>query len=89
MAKTKGAQIDQWWKDAIRRVAAKEHDGDPEKRKKLTIVAHKLFDLAMDGDVSAMKEIGDRLDGRPRQAVAGDPEAPLKVEFTWAQPSKG
>lgn len=78
-----GAQADQWWKDAIRRVAAEETDGpDGKKIRKLRLVATKLFEAALDGDVVAMKEIGDRLDGRPRQQVnhGGDEKNPIRVQ---------
>ena len=73
----KGAQADQLWRDALRIVAAEDTEVDGKKQKKLRRVASKLFDMAMNGDAQAAKEIGDRLDGRPRQVVAGDPEAPL------------
>ena len=75
----KGAQADQLWRDALRIVAAEQDEVDGKKVKKLRRVASKLFELAIDGDTQAAKEIGDRLDGRPRQVVAGDPEAPLHV----------
>lgn len=78
----KGAQADQWWKDAIRLVAAEETTGDDGvKVKKLRRVAAKLFDAAMDGDVAAMKEIGDRLDGRPRQQVDMSHEGGVTVNI--------
>jgi len=32
-------------------------------------VAEKLFDLAVAGEIAAIKEIFDRLEGRPRQAI--------------------
>lgn len=75
----KGAQADQLWRDALRIVAAEEIEVEGKKQKKLRRVASKLFDAAMDGDTAAAREIGDRLDGRPRQVVAGDPENPLAV----------
>jgi Family of unknown function (DUF5681) len=39
------------------------------KKIKLRAVAEKLFDLAMGGDVSAIREIGDRLDGKALASV--------------------
>lgn len=69
------------WRDAImravkRRIAGK---GSPQA---LEVLADKVVELGLDGDVSALKEIGDRLDGRPVQAQAhsGDGEgAPIPV----------
>jgi len=38
-----------------------------------------LIAKAMEGDVSAFKEIADRVDGKVPQAVQGDAEAPLVI----------
>jgi hypothetical protein len=48
--------------------------------KKLNLVAEKLVDLAVEGDIQAIKEIGDRVDGKASQVLAGDPESPLQIE---------
>ena len=63
------------WIAALNRSIAQD-DG-----KRLRAAAEKLLDLAVEGDVSALKELGDRLDGKPAQSVtlAGDPENPLHV----------
>ena len=47
-------------------------------RKKLARLADRCVEAALGGDMTAMKEIGDRLDGKPRQSmdmttVAGKP----------------
>lgn len=47
------------WASTIRR-AIVQSDG-----KKLREIADKLIELAASGDLQAMKEIGDRLDGKP------------------------
>jgi len=41
----------------------------------------KLKEMALAGDMSAMRELFDRLDGKPAQAVtvAGDSENPLAI----------
>lgn len=79
MARTKGATADKLWGDAIRLVAASDTMLDGQKVKRLRKVAHKLFDLAEQGDMQAVKEIGDRMDGRPRQSteVSGPNGQPL------------
>jgi hypothetical protein len=43
-----------------------------EGKDKLRAVADKLVELAIDGDMQAIKEIADRLDGKPAQAIVGD-----------------
>lgn len=52
------------------RVAIKEAHADGGD--KLRKVADALVDKAMTGDVPAIKEIADRLDGKSLQAVDGD-----------------
>lgn len=54
-------------------IAIKEaHD---EGRDKLRAVADALVAKAIAGDVPAMKEIADRLDGKVPQALVGDDDA--------------
>jgi hypothetical protein len=60
-----GSQNDKPWREAIMR-AVNEADGD---EKKLHRIARALVTQAVSGDVSAIKEIGDRLDGKPRQEI--------------------
>jgi len=69
----KGAKSDKEWRDAIRRAVHEQRtvdeDGKPAKRKALFLLARKTVDEALNGNMVAVKEIGDRLDGRPAQAV--------------------
>ncbi len=43
------------------------------------MIADKCADEAMGGESWAVREIGDRLDGKPAQAIAikGDPDSPV------------
>ena len=61
------------WAETIRR-AIVQSDGE-----KLRRIAEKLIAMAEEGDLQAMKEIGDRLDGKPAQAVdlGSDPDRPV------------
>ena len=49
---------------------------------KLHRVANALYEKAAEGDVSAIKELGDRLDGKSMQEnmVTGDGDNPLTVK---------
>lgn len=64
-AGNKNASHDKPWSNALRR-ALLEGNG-----KKLRAVADQLVAKAESGDVQAIKEIGDRLDGRPAQTIQG------------------
>lgn len=52
-----------------------------ERRQALDELADKLIDLVAAGDLGALKEFGDRLDGKPAQVVIGDEdEAPIQLK---------
>jgi len=48
---------------------------------KLRRIAERLIDKAADGDIAAMKELGDRLDGKAAQAIALTGEDGGSVKF--------
>lgn len=62
------------WRDAVERYAAQ----NPEK---LAKIAEKVFAMALDGDMMAVKEIGDRLDGKPVQQVDIGEHASMTEEY--------
>lgn len=75
------------WAEAIRRAMARaEADGN---YKSLNALADRLLEKAAEGDMAALKELGDRLDGRPAQAIVGDAEQPIAHTLTWMTPPKG
>lgn len=56
------------WAEAI--TAAVQKEVDPATgRRKLHAICDKLIAMAEEGDIQAMKEIGDRLDGKATQAL--------------------
>jgi hypothetical protein len=63
---------DKPFRDALR-LEINRKDAD-----KLRRVARALIEKAMDGDVQAIKEVADRLDGRVPQLVGGDRENPVQ-----------
>ena len=78
MANPRGQQRDKPFRDALRLAVADAED-NPRKLRKL---AEALYDKAETGDVQAIKEIADRLDGKPAQAIiGGDEDDPaIKIE---------
>lgn len=72
----KNATKNKVWEDTLRRALLAE-DGV-----KLRSIAEKLIERAEAGDVSALKEIGDRLDGKPAQQIqlSGDEDNPVRFE---------
>jgi len=65
MARPRGVWSDKAFRDALRRVVS-ERDKETGA-KKLDLLAHRLVHNGLGGDVSALKEIADRLDGKPNQ----------------------
>jgi len=62
------------WTDAIKRALARRAD---DKGRDINRLADTLLDRCLEGDLSALKELGDRLEGKPAQAIiGGDSDAP-------------
>lgn len=67
MAGKSGEKI---WADAVRRAVNRRMSGKDGKPKKLEALADALVTAALNQDITALREIGDRLDGKPTQGVA-------------------
>ena len=65
--------------DALNRAIAQDD------AKRVRQAAEQLLDLAAAGEQWAVKELIDRLDGKPAQAIVGDPDNPLNHVFGWKQ----
>jgi len=61
------------------RVAVKESQGD---KSKLRVIAEKLVAEAMDGNIRAIREVADRLDGKPSQSHQLSGEGGGAIEFS-------
>ena len=61
------------WGKTIKKLAIQED------YKRIHKVAEALFRKAEDGDIAAIKELGDRLDGKASQEITGDSDAPITV----------
>lgn len=57
-----------WWANTLKRALAQQN-GDV-----IRDLAEKLIEKAREGDVAALREIGDRVDGKPKQEteLSGD-----------------
>ncbi len=61
------------WRDAINKALAQDKGA-------LERVAKKLIAKAEEGDVSAIKEFGDRIDGKVVQGIEGADGGPLVIQ---------
>lgn len=67
----KGPKSDKIWRQAL--MLAVNRVSKDGKTKHLDILANRLVLKAAEGDVSALREIGDRIDGKPvQQITAGE-----------------
>ena len=73
---------DKPFRDALRQVLLEAG----ESRVKLKHIALALLEKGGEGDVAAIKEIGDRLDGRVPQAIENGEGGAFVL--TWLAPSK-
>jgi hypothetical protein len=72
----RGRKPDKLARDALILALMREaEDGEGIPTKRLNLIAFKLVERAEAGDLSAIKEIFDRVDGRATQPV-GDDDAP-------------
>ncbi len=68
----KGYKSDKQWRDAIQLAVHRlASDG---KTKHLDLLAMRLVKAGAEGDVAALREIGDRLDGKPIATTEIGPE---------------
>lgn len=74
----KNATKNRPWAEAINRALLSE-DG-----KKLRALADKIIDKALEGDVQALKEVGDRMDGKPAQALEHSGDLIVRINQTDA-----
>lgn len=73
---------------AIRAALAERDDGPDGAHTRLDRVAQTLVGLAVDGNMAAIKEISDRLDGKAgalqaQGAPSATPKGPIEVRVKW------
>lgn len=68
------------WAAALNR--ALERRSLAEKKAGLDELADALIDSCLEGNLAALQELGNRLDGKPAQSltVGGDPDQPLEIQ---------
>ena len=77
------------WRNAIKAITSQKMSR-LDKRTKLEAVAAKLVEMALDGDIAAIKEIGQRLDGMAHQSVSLDANSldrSIAVNLSFVKPA--
>jgi hypothetical protein len=82
------------WQAAIERALERRASGQPRPTDVSALIAG--YDMAADEfvtrlfedkDLGYFKELGDRSDGKPKQTIAGDEDAPLEMRIGWKKHS--
>lgn len=78
------------WTAAVERALSARSALD--RKDALEACANALIDKAMEGDMTALKELGDRLEGKPAQAVSlsgpDGGEIPLSLAVKFVSPGE-
>ena len=61
------------WGKVVRKLAVQED------YKRIHNVAEALFRKAEEGDIAAIRELGDRIDGKSEQTISGDSDQPITI----------
>src|SRR5262245_18536067 len=79
---SRGQQRDKPFRDALRmEIAAAQDDSDSRSLRR---IARQLLGVAASGDVQAIKEVADRLDGKVPQGIGGAAElGPIHQTLCW------
>jgi hypothetical protein len=75
-ATSKGRKPDKLMRDALVLALFKEAEEEGILTKRLQLIAAKLVEKAVAGDLAAIKEVFDRVDGRPTQPDTPEDAAP-------------
>lgn len=70
--KSKGGKPDKILKQALILELNRMDASDGKKIKKVSRIVHKLVNCAIEGDISAIKEVFDRVEGKATQTLAAD-----------------
>jgi hypothetical protein len=75
-----GGKPDKLIRDALILELHQEHaDEEGKATKILRLLARRLVRAGLEGDIQAIKEIADRVDGKPPVTVQGDADNPLVI----------
>ena len=74
---TNSSKNNRIWGNIIKKYAVQED------YKRLHAMAEKLYEKAAEGDLAAIKEVGDRLDGKATQQIDQTTEHSGEVTYTW------
>jgi len=69
------------WANALNRALAQYENPEVRSGDALRKIANKVIEQALEGNPIAMKEIGDRMDGKAHQSIGGVVGEPIVVRI--------
>ncbi len=76
----KGARTNKLWGDALRKAALEFHEGK-KGPKRLELAAKAVLNKIISGDMSGIREFGERIDGKVAQPVIGGQKGDPPVQL--------
>lgn len=73
------------WRDALNKALAQYTRDDLKAGEALDRIAQNVVIAALGGDWDAIAEIGNRLDGKPAQAITGEDGGPIAMIWPLAK----
>ena len=67
------------WTEAVKRALERRSASRVDQKAEIDALADALIDKGLEGDMSALKEIGDRLEGKVAQPIGGSADLPPLV----------
>ena len=83
----KGSNKAKLMTDALILALHREAQTEEGPTRKLAVIADQLVERAMEGDVQAIREVFDRVDGKAHQSVDLDANMVGELKITWQTPS--
>lgn len=72
------------WSEAVKRAIREKYGKEWDES--LAELAAQLVNAAAAGDLTALKEVGDRIDGKPKQQIEASGEGGGPLVIGWMQP---
>lgn len=86
----RGPKSDKIWSDAVRRAVLRRLENEEGKPQKIERLADKVVEWALEGKMDALREVAERLDGKPvapkEHSGPDGGDIPLSLNVRYVKP---